>query len=158
MRAICTKGGIIMLKGLVVTVILVLLVIIFITAKIMVKKRIWLARRCIIGKDSPEKLEELKNLAKSMFTNGTFSMPADFNDAETYEFSIELTKRKHEITMVKIKTEKSIVTCSSENPEPFVFYNGLSERGATIFVFVGLLSILTFIAILLFLPTLLISL
>ena len=140
-----------MLNGLVVTVIFVLLVIIFIIARAMVKKRIWLARRCVIGKDSPEKLEELKNLAKSMFTNGTLSMPADFNDAETYELSIELTKRKHEITRVRIKSEKTIVTCSSEEPEPYVFHNGLSERGATIYVFVSLLSILLFIAMFLFL-------
>lgn len=134
-----------MLNVLVIAVIIVLLVVIFMIARMLVKKNLWLARRCVIGKDSPEKVEALKKLAKS-FINGTFSMLADLNNAEAYELSIELKKQKHEIKRVRIKTEKTIVTCSSEYPEPFVHHNGFSELGATFFVFIGLLAILLYFA------------
>ena len=131
-----------MTKGLVISMTLLFL---FMLARIMVKKRILLSKLCVIGKESPEKTEELVNLAKTIFYNGILSTSLNFDDGRLYSLSIQLRENQYE--MVKISTEKIIITCSSETPEPVIFQNGLSELGATVYIFLVLILIFIFIAL-----------
>ncbi len=102
----------------------VLIVICIILAKVMVTKRIGFAKRIVIGKDSEEDIQKMKQLAERILVS-----PHEVEELENNDFKINVELQHGKAVKVIVKSEKTDVICSEENGT-HAFNNAFSEIGA----------------------------
>lgn len=94
----------------------------FVIAIPITKKRLCGAKRLVIGKETEERKEELRNIARDIILE--HKIP-DFMDG----IEITISKKKNKITSIKMETEKTIVTLIPGG-ETYIIDKGFSEVGA----------------------------
>ena len=109
-----------------------------------VKKRILWGKNILIGKDSPQKIEEMKNLAKKIYETPVITAN---DEKEDYDFIIEYKKGK--VDSVKISSECTTITYRKDDSEPFNVENKAFTEKSAIF-FAGLIPASTLIVVIFF--------
>ena len=109
----------------VLAVFIISFVVCLIIANRMVKKRNMLAKRCVIGRDSPETIDSLTRVAAEVLSRAVVSNEDDI--------TIEITQKNDEIAKVKVENEKTIVILRKDG-EKDVINKGFSEKGATFYL------------------------
>lgn len=104
------------------------------------RRKLW-ARRMVIGKDSDERQEELRNIARDIILEK--KIPDEMEDTQA-----TIIKEGNKITCVRMETEKTILTLKPGG-ETSITNNGFSEKGAAaivaLFLWGGALLLLLFI-------------
>ena len=121
----------------------ILLVISIFSARKMVKNRSVFAKGIAIGKDDDETIEKMKRIAKEIILTGKFEI------SEWLEgYNIKLKVDSGVIKNITIDTNKTKIIYDCQGMKVNVFNNAFSERGATVYLAIGIwtyLSILLFI-------------
>lgn len=107
------------------------------------KRRKLRAKRMIIGKDSEERKEELRNIARDIFLEK--KIPDEVENAKA-----TIIKEGSKITSVKMETEKTILTLKLGG-ETIITNKGFSENGAAAALAIDLFFVV--ILLLLFITT-----
>lgn len=100
------------------------------------RRKLW-ARRMVIGKDSEERQEELRNIARDIILEK--KIPYEMKDVEA-----TIIKEGNKITCVKMETEKTTLTLKPGG-ETNIINKGFSEKGAVAVVALGLWAIVFWI-------------
>ncbi len=98
-----------------------------------VKKRILWGKNMLIGRDSPEKIEEMKNLAKKIYETPVITVN---DEKEDYVFLIGYKNGK--VDSVKISSERTTIIYRKNDSEPFTIENKAFTDKSAIF-FAGLI-------------------
>lgn len=85
------------------------------------RRKLW-AKRMVIGKDSEERQEELRNFARDIILEK--KIPDEMEDVEA-----TIIKEERKITCVRIQTNKTIITLKPGG-ETNITNRGFSEKGA----------------------------
>lgn len=86
------------------------------------RRKLW-ARRMVIGKDSEERQEELRNFARDIILEK--KIPDEMEDIET-----TIIKEGNKITSVRMETKRTLITLKPGG-ETNILNKGFSEKGAT---------------------------
>lgn len=110
------------------------------------RRKLW-TRRMVIGKDSEERQEELRNFARDIILEK--KIPDKMEDVE-----VTIIKEGKKIKGVRIETKRTLLTLKPGG-ETNIFNNGFSEKGAVavvalflwgifllLFFFVGMITLL----------------
>lgn len=109
------------------------------------RRKLW-ARRMIIGKDSEERQEELRNIARDIILEK--KIPDELEDVE-----VTISKERNKIAYVSMKTKKTILTLKPGG-ETIITNKGFSEKGAVAVValpFMGIALTILIVVMMLFL-------
>lgn len=85
------------------------------------RRKLW-AKRMVIGKDSEERQEELRNIARDIILEK--KIPDEMEDAQ-----VTIIKEGDKITCVRMETKKTILTLK-QGGETSILNKGFSEKGA----------------------------
>ena len=99
-------------------------------AHVMVKNRIGFAKNKVIGKDSDETIEKMKELARAAMTGKILSSSTDI--------AVEISQKDNEIYKVKVDNGKTRLVLLKNEKNASVMHLGFSEIGATIIVAIEL--------------------
>ena len=105
----------------------------------MVKKRSFLAKRMIIGKDDEETKTHLLDIAQMIDTQREVHIPCE-------ECTITITGKENEITSIKVENNRTMVQKTFEEGFSATIDKGFSELGATFFVAFGVWAYLSLFA------------
>ena len=95
-------------------------------AKWMVKKRILLAKKSLIGQETPQNIELMKSVARAVLAYNTIYLEL----IENGEYTVTTTVHHGIITGVKVENELVIVSASKDGNED-LYHKALSEKGGT---------------------------
>ena len=104
------------------------------------KNRLLWAKKMIIGKDSEERKEELRNIARDIILE--HKIPSEMDGVE-----VTINKEKDKITKVRMETEKTILTLMPGG-KTNIIDKGFSEISATAVIAMGIWLIIFWLILL----------